>query len=318
MPCALGAASPSVVRHVHVPGRCRALPPRCACCRSTVRTERPNKCHPRPARPVHSNSHWHRAGRALRLTRWLPVRTGANRQAAAGRGTNAGGKFKRYEGYLPAAREAVHSRFTITKTATAVTLATSKGASVSLETARPVSTFAVGGRVVSKLLRPAERKAGVDCIAPGWEPLEKGQAAALGPGGTGCLRLVRSLGEGEDIYGFGQAPVTNLSAVGQALMMVASSRNDPDGRSHAPAPFYISLAKDGRAHGLLLNTNRYSMWDVGRGSGQELRIHTGDPTLEYYLFIGPTPVDVLRQMARKRSSHVTMGYDDSGLCGSFS
>jgi hypothetical protein len=57
----------------------------------------------------------------------------------------------------------------------------------------------------------------------------------------------------------------NLSAVGTAMMMATSAHNLPDGQSHAPAPFYISVQPGGAglAHGLLLNSHRYSMFDVG-------------------------------------------------------
>ena len=86
-------------------------------------------------------------------------------------------------------------------------------------------------------------------------------------------------------------------AEGTSILLAASAHNAPDGESHAPAPFYISIAADGTAHGFLLNTNRYSAWDVGNSSKDEIRISTGDSDLEYFLLAGPTPAAVLKQLA---------------------
>lgn len=93
-----------------------------------------------------------------------------------------------------------------------------------------------------------------------------------------------------------QVPQENLSAVGTSMLLATSSANLGDGQSHAPAPFFIDVAADGSAHGMLLATTRYSMYDIGETNSSELRVHTGDPVLDYFLLAGPTPAAVLRQL----------------------
>lgn len=71
--------------------------------------------------------------------------------------------------------------------------------------------------------------------------------------------------------GCAQVPQAGLSAVGDAKLLATFSRNLLDGPSHAPAPFYLSIKADGLSHGLLLNTGRYSMFDLGNSSASEVR-----------------------------------------------
>lgn len=98
-------------------------------------------------------------------------------------------------------------------------------------------------------------------------------------------------------YGFGQVPMNNLSAVGTAMLLASSAANLDNGQSHAPAPFYISVqGDDGLSHGVLLATTRYSMWDIGHSAPDEIRIHTADPIIDYFLMAGPTPAAVQKQL----------------------
>ena len=130
----------------------------------------------------------------------------------------------RYQGWLPHAVPAPASAggFAVTVHSDTIELKTTKGwLALTLDTtAAVVSSFAFNGTVLSKEVRPAERHAGAaECLPPGWKPLEKGQAASLSaplPGG-GCIRHIRSLAAGEDVYGFGQVPEATLSAVGKEL-----------------------------------------------------------------------------------------------------
>ena len=73
----------------------------------------------------------------------------------------------------------------------------------------------------------------------------------------------------------------------------------PTGPSHAPAPFYISLANASAhgalAHGLFLNSHGFTAFDVGKSSRQEMWISSPDPVLDYFLFAGPTLAKVLEQ-----------------------
>lgn len=80
------------------------------------------------------------------------------------------------------------------------------------------------------------------------------------------------------------------------MLLATSTTNLVDGQSHAPAPFFLQLSPDGQAHGMVLATTRYSMYDVGATDESELRVHTGDPILDYFILAGPTPRAVLEQL----------------------
>jgi alpha-glucosidase (family GH31 glycosyl hydrolase) len=166
--------------------------------------------------------------------------------------------------------------------------------------------LSISGTVVSEELRAVSTVSGRDCLPPGWTELDqikgassRGTMAATltGTSDESCLRQTRSLGADEDLYGFGQVPQAGLSSVGDAKLLATSSRNQADGPSHAPAPFYVSLqGKQGLAHGVLLNTGQYSMFDIGNASKSEVRIHSPEKVMDYFLFVGPTPAKVIQQM----------------------
>ena len=174
----------------------------------------------------------------------------------------------RFEGWLGAATPAATSGFSVRKnSSTAITIGTDKLA-LTIQRAAPRVALAVAGVEVFAETAALSWRPDPDCIPGNWTPLAKGQATTLGDPGGGCLRMTRTLGAAEDIFGFGQVPQPNLSAVGAQMLLATSAANLPDGQSHAPAPFFLSVGGGGGnassvAHGFLLNTNRYSMWDVG-------------------------------------------------------
>jgi hypothetical protein len=182
----------------------------------------------------------------------------------------------------------------------------------------PTTALAISGVVVSRELRGVTTVRGAECLPPGWSELDRVSGSSAGTmaatlTGTAtddaCLRMARSLAAGEQLYGFGQVPQEGLSAVGDAKLLATSSRNQLDGPSHAPAPFYCSVqpAPGGGvvSHGVLLNTGGYSMWDLGNASVEEVRIHSPDKIMDVFLFVGPAPRDVVAQMTsisgRRRS-----------------
>ena len=105
----------------------------------------------------------------------------------------------------------------------------------------------------------------------------------------------------EQIYGFGQTVTPGLSAVGSTKFIATSSLTSDRGPSHAPAPFYISLANasthgaESVAHGFMLNSHGFSAFDIGKSSQGEMLVSSPDPVLDYFLFAGPTPAKVLEQ-----------------------
>ena len=168
----------------------------------------------------------------------------------------------------------------------------------------PTTTLSVNGAVVSKETHAVQAVRGAACLPPGWLELDhisgssNGTMAATLTGTTddSCLRQARSLAPGEELYGFGQVPQDGLSAVGNTKLLATSSRNQLDGPSHAPAPFYISVQGAGLAHGLMLNTASYSSWDLGNRTKSEILIHSPDKYFDTFLFVGPTPAAVIAQM----------------------
>lgn len=86
---------------------------------------------------------------------------------------------------------------------------------------------------------------------------------------------------------------------GTTKFIATSSTTSDDGPSHAPAPFYISLANTSTtgalAHGFFLNSHGFSAFDIGKNSSGRVLISSPDPVMDYFLFAGPTPIDVMRQ-----------------------
>lgn len=164
--------------------------------------------------------------------------------------------------------------------------------------------------IPSKEVSPIAPQKGKDCLPSDWTPIAPTQTQTLsGTVPDTCLRQVRSISSDADVYGFGQMPQDGLSTVGkqEEKLLATFSRNLLSGPSHAPAPFFMSVFNasaspaskappGGLAYGLFLNTHRYSMFDIGRSDPNELRIHSADPVMDYFLFAGPTPRDVLRQL----------------------
>ena len=64
----------------------------------------------------------------------------------------------------------------------------------------------------------------------------------------------------------------------------------------AAAQFYVSVQGKGVAHGFLLSTGRYSMFDLGNATKDEIRIHSPEKVMDYFLFVGPSPAAVIAQM----------------------
>ena len=138
---------------------------------------------------------------------------------------------KRYQGWIPLATKPPHGALSLKDANGTITLTaqTKAGRRVSLavDKATPiVAAFALDGRVLSEELRPAEHLHGADCLPRNWVPLQKGQAASLSAPhpGDGCIRHTRSLRVGEDVYGFGQVPEQQLSAVGTSILVRACVR----------------------------------------------------------------------------------------------
>jgi hypothetical protein len=89
----------------------------------------------------------------------------------------------------------------LSNTSSEVVLQTSGGMSVTVSYASPTVALSLNGSTVFREFHAFERVADdVDCIPPGWKPLDKSQASSLrAPDGVGCLRHTRTLGPDEDV-----------------------------------------------------------------------------------------------------------------------
>ena len=275
--------------------------------------------------------------------------------------TGANASFLRYQGYINQSALTTTESFTVTK-GTSHTILSRGGWSLNVSHDAPTVALTVGGVVVSRdASPPARAMGGAACDPPNWHGLPcvndpaNGKNCRSGIGMTvatdsgGCLRGARSLAStnvsgasigvgisNEQIFGFGQTVTQGLSAVGSTKFIATFSRTLSSGPSHAPAPFYISLASDpltnkSLAHGFFLNTHGYSAFDLGattpaklaisspvsnscttlellRRSGQAQVCETAllcvracawlqDPVFDYFLFAGPTPAAVIGQFA---------------------
>ena len=117
--------------------------------------------------------------------------------------------------------------------------------------------------------------------------------------------------EDEQIFGFGQTVTPGLSAIGSTKFIATFSLTLDTGPSHAPAPSYISLAKNAAtnssvAHGFFLNTHGFSAFDVGANDTQKLMISTPDPVYDYFLFAGPTPAAVIGQFSNVAGGRMSL------------
>ena len=225
-------------------------------------------------------------------------------------GTKGEGEGGGYRGWMPAEGSAPSQTSVLTVTdhgAAGSVLSTTAGLfALTVGKSMATTKLSISGTVVSEELRAVSTVSGRDCLPPGWKELDqikgassRGTMAATltGTSDDSCLRQTRSLRADEDLYGFGQVPQAGLSSVGDAKLLATSSRNQADGPSHAPAPFYVSLqGKQGLAHGVLLNTGQYSMFDIGNATKSEVRIHSPEKVMDYFLLVGPTPAKVIEQM----------------------
>ena len=216
--------------------------------------------------------------------------------------TGANASFLRYQGYINQSALTTTEKFAVTK-GNSHTLLARDGWSLNVSHDTPMVALTVGGVVVSRDISPPTRvMGGAACDPPDWHGLPcvndpaNGKNCRSGIGMTvatdsgGCLRGARSLAStnvsgaaigvgisNEQIFGFGQTVTQGLSAVGTTKFIATFSRTLSSGPSHAPAPFYISLASDpstnkSLAHGFFLNTHGYSAFDLGATTTAKLGI----------------------------------------------
>jgi alpha-glucosidase len=129
--------------------------------------------------------------------------------------------------------------------------------------------------------------AGVPLLA---EPDDGG--ASFAGAGVACEK---TMPPDEHYYGFGEkhGPLDK-----RGLLLENFNHDGYDGDPAQPMyqthPFFMTL-RAGRAAGLLFDNTFRSRFDVGASRPDRLRFSADGGELDYYVFAGPTPADVLRQ-----------------------
>jgi alpha-glucosidase len=109
------------------------------------------------------------------------------------------------------------------------------------------------------------------------------------------------LADGESIFGLGEStgPLNkrglirefwNADVLGQASCIHPSLRN-----LYVSIPFALSL-REGRAGGLFWDNPARQTWDIGCTEPTEFRLRAATGPLDLYLFLGPTPADVVARL----------------------
>lgn len=106
------------------------------------------------------------------------------------------------------------------------------------------------------------------------------------------------LAEGESIFGLGESSgpfnkrglireFWNADVLGHASCIHPGLKN-----LYVSIPFALSL-REGRAGGLFWHNPGRQIWDIGCTEPEEFRLRAATGTLDVYLFLGPTPADVV-------------------------
>src|ERR1700722_9471257 len=96
------------------------------------------------------------------------------------------------------------------------------------------------------------------------------------------------LGVGESVYGFGEQ-FTPFVKNGQTVRVWNEDGGTISDQAYKTTPFYLSS----RGYGLLVNTPAKVEFEIATERVQQLQFSAAGESLDYYLFYGPDPKDVL-------------------------
>jgi len=114
------------------------------------------------------------------------------------------------------------------------------------------------------------------------------------------VQLFKRLLDEESYYGFGQ----RTGMLERRGRLFTNWNFDPDwGHGRHQSNLYQShpafmAVRPGFAWGMFLDSSFYSQFDVGYTDWDTLRVTTHGGEVDYYLFTGPTPTDVVEQLTR--------------------
>ncbi|WP_166980480.1 alpha-xylosidase [Paramicrobacterium fandaimingii] len=123
------------------------------------------------------------------------------------------------------------------------------------------------------------------------EPVGEVGASADGrPTASRYLLSQLSLGVGELVYGLGER-FGPLVKNGQSLDMWNSDGGTSSEQSYKNVPFYLT----NRGYGVLVNHSEHVSFEVGSETVERVQFSVPGEVLEYLVFDGPTPADVLER-----------------------
>ncbi len=169
--------------------------------------------------------------------------------------------------------------FNVTQTPQSVILSTNFTTIVINNTVPRTKVSRIDGALLSDETQPVSR-----------EPQDACGNGRGGPIPNGCLRAYRTLASGEKIFGFG-AQFTAVEHSGTTKFIQTDANPNADGYTHISAPFFFSSL----GYGVAINTNAVSYFDVGYGTANVNKLHSGDPIMDLIFFLGPSFRDILRQ-----------------------
>ena len=113
---------------------------------------------------------------------------------------------------------------------------------------------------------------------------------------TGSAVDSYSLGTDEKIFGFGEK-FTKFDKVGQKITSwVTDAHGTGTSQSYMDVPFFVS----NRGYGVFFNTTAKIVHEVGypQASSASYRVQVNEPWLDYFLFYGPEPKEVLKKYTK--------------------
>lgn len=117
------------------------------------------------------------------------------------------------------------------------------------------------------------------------------------PAGHGYMMQRLHLGVGECLYGFGEQ-FTPLVKNGQTVRIFNEDGGTISDQAYKTIPFYLSVGGASGSYGLLVNTPRAVEFEVATERVQQVQFSTEAEELDYYLFSGPEPREVMERYTR--------------------
>lgn len=153
-------------------------------------------------------------------------------------------------------------------------------------------TFAVDGNVVTQ---SGTRALGFVTVADGApvpaEPVGETGVIATGTAVAGTyLHEQLGLDVGETIYGLGER-FTPFVKNGQTVDIWNADGGTSSEQAYKNIPFYLSS----KGYGVLVNNGGHVSYEIGTENVEAVQFSVKGETLEYFIFAGPTPKEVLKR-----------------------